>query len=123
MKKLTFSFAVVAAMLFCIGTEAGAQESGKVYWRGTVDNKVHLVIHGTSLEQRTIDGQPMADGFYSFTAPLPKAEVAVKVNKIDGRGSRITVIQHPTAANDFQAIVEIIDERGGADDYLLEIVW
>jgi hypothetical protein len=119
--------------LFCVLLLAGfaafgaistpAQGTSKAYWHGRVDNKVHLVISGTSIEHRTIEGQAMPDGSYSFTAPLPRSEVTVGARRIEGRSNKVSVIQQPNAANNYQAIVEIIDDGGGAREYFIEIFW
>lgn len=113
-------------LLFVLAADAAAQDpeaSGKVFWRGTVDDKVHLIIKGTALEQKMISGQEKPAGTYSFTAPLPEQAVAVRVNRIAGRSKKITVIQQPSETNDFTAIVEIYDNSGGAKEYQLEISW
>ncbi len=123
MKKPAIFLASIAILIFCFIVEANGQNSGKVYWNGMVDNKVHLVVRGVSVEERTIAGQAATTGAFSFTAPLPKAEIAVRAIKIDGRGTKVAVIQQPNAANEFTAIVEILDERGGAGEYLIEIEW
>ena len=70
-----------------------------------------------------VEGNNGEPGRYSFTAPLPQASVTVGVTKIEGRSNKITVIQQPSAGNDFTAIVEIHDDGGGAREYLLEIFW
>lgn len=103
-------------------TLANAQASGRVFWRGTVDDKVQLVIRNDKVEERTISGQANPDGVYSFTTPLPDSPVNVNVAKKKGRGSS-KVIQQPTADNDFTAIIEIYDNGGGAREYQLEISW
>lgn len=122
MKKLTIYFASIA--LFALfSVNADGQNSGKVYWNGMVDNKVHLVVKGLTFEERTIAGQAASTGPFSFTAPLPNAEVAVRAIKLDGRGTKVSVIQQPNSANEFTAIIEITDERGGAGEYLIEIAW
>lgn len=103
-----------------------AQESstsGKVYWYGSVDNKVHLTIRGDTLEQKAVEGNEGEPGRFSFTAPLPQSGVTVGVNRLEGRSNKITVVQQPSAGNNFTAIVEIHDDAGGARDYLLEIFW
>lgn len=125
MKRLTYSFIFGLALMIFGSFTAFAQESvsGKVYWRGAVDNKVRLTVFGTTIEQTTVEGQTLADGVYSFTAPLPSSAVNVAVNKLEGRSTRVTVIQQPNAANDFKAVIEIHDERGGSAEYLLEISW
>jgi hypothetical protein len=97
--------------------------SGRVFWTGMVDATVHLVIRGSSLETRTISGKAYSDGIPSFTRTLPTSgNVTVGANKKEGRGS-VKVIQQPSAANDYTAIVEIFDEGGGAKSYTVEVFW
>jgi hypothetical protein len=123
MKKLIIYFASLAITVFCFTFEASGQNSGKVYWNGMVDNKVQLVVKGLSFEERTIAGQAAPAGAFSFTAPLPTADATVRAIKLEGRGTKVSVVQQPNSANDFTAIIEISDERGGAGEYLIEIAW
>lgn len=111
--------------LFAVSSTHAQSESasGKVFWRGSVDNKVHLMIKGDTLEQKTVEGAEKPAGTFSFTAPLPVQAVTVQVLRKEGRSKKIKVIQQPTADNDFTAIVEIHDDGGGARDYVLEIFW
>ena len=111
--------------LFAVSSVQAQSEStsGKVFWRGSVDNKVHLTIKGDTLEQKTVEGSDKPDGTFSFTSPLPEQAVTVQVSRKEGRSKKIKVIQQPTADNDFTAIVEIHDDGGGARDYVLEIFW
>ncbi len=95
---------------------------GRVYWRGMVDDKVQLVIRGNNVESRTISGQSYPDGTFSFTAVLPNREVNVGVTKTRGRGN-VRVVQQPTAANNYTAVIEIVDSGGGAREYQLDIFW
>lgn len=111
-------------LLIFLAFDAYAQDAaGKVFWRGMVDDKVQLVIRGDKLEQRVVSGQAQVDGTFSFTAPLPEQAVTVSVTRAEGRSKKVTVVQQPTADNQFTAIVEIHDEGGGARDYFLEIAW
>lgn len=104
------------------GGNTGGSTIGRVFWRGTVDDRVHLVIRGANIETRTISGQTYFDGVFNFTSPLPARQVSVDVSKTRGRGS-VRVIQQPSRFNDFTAIVEIYDREGGAREYQLEIFW
>jgi hypothetical protein len=111
-------------LLLFLAVDAAAQEAaGKVFWRGMVDDKVHLVIRGINLEQRNVSGQPQPDGRFSFTAALPAQAVTVSVPRVEGRSKKVSIVQQPTAENEFTAIVEVLDEGGGARDYFLEIAW
>ncbi|MDM7921398.1 MAG: hypothetical protein QUS14_03780 [Pyrinomonadaceae bacterium] len=118
-----FLFSAVFAVMAC--TSAFAQDagnSGRVFWRGTVDGTVQLTIVGLSLEEKTIAGKPQAAGGYSFTARMPGEAIAVSVAKTEGRGN-VTVVQQPSAENGFTAIIEIVDSKGGTGDYMLNISW
>lgn len=95
---------------------------GKLIWQGSIDDEVHLVIKGNSIQIRTISGTEYKDGIFSFTAPLPDENVRVFVNKKEGRG-QVKVIQMPTSDNDFTAIIQVLDKNGGARQYDLEIFW
>jgi len=123
MKRLLFT---LSFFLFLFVTDSNAQSettSGKVFWRGRVDSKVHLVIRGNSLEQKTVEGAENETGKFSFTAPLPEAAVNVGVTRKEGRSKKIKVLQQPASENDYTAIIEIHDDGGGARDYVLEIFW
>ena len=119
---------LLIASLFALFAVSSAQAqtesaSGKVFWRGSVDNKVQLTIKGDMIEQKTVEGAEKPNGTFSFTAPLPEQAVTVQVIRKVGRSKKVKVIQQPTADNDFTAIVEIHDDGGGARDYVLEISW
>lgn len=103
-------------------SETADRFEGRVFWRGTVDDRIHLVVTGSTLETRTVSGTTQSDGTYSFTSPLPRQAVMVNVNKKKGRGT-LSVIQQPSLENDFTAIVEVYDKGGGAKEYQLEIFW
>lgn len=117
---------IVPFLILVLSYAASAQSEGalgKVYWRGSVDNKVHLIIRGNTLEQRTVEGQDTEPGTFSFTSPLPEQAVTVGVIRKEGKSKKIAVVQQPTAENLFTAIVEVHDDGGGAREYILEIFW
>ncbi|MGD9629933.1 MAG: hypothetical protein AB7V18_11870 [Pyrinomonadaceae bacterium] len=117
---------IVPFLILVLAYAASAQSEGalgKVYWRGSVDNKVHLIIRGNTLEQRTVEGQDTGPGTFSFTSSLPEQAVTVGVIRKEGKSKKIAVVQQPTAENLFTAIVEVHDDGGGAREYILEIFW
>jgi hypothetical protein len=95
---------------------------GKLSWQGTVDDEVHLIINGRSVQVKTVSGTEYYDGIFNFTAPLPEENMRVFVNKKEGRGS-VKVLQLPTSDNNFTAIIQVFDKGGGAKEYTLEIYW
>ena len=121
MKRLLFTtFFLTSAFIF--GSIQANAQSGRVFWRGTIDDKVQLTIRSDTIEERTISGQTNPDGVFSFTTSLPDSPVTVGVNKKKGRG-KVSVVQQPSSSNDFTAIVEIYDDGGGAREYQLDISW
>jgi hypothetical protein len=95
---------------------------GRVSWRGRVDDRVHLTVQGSYIESKAISGTQYGVGNYNFTSPLPNRNVEVAVEKREGRG-RVSVIQQPSRANSYTAVIEIVDSGSGARDYELDIVW
>lgn len=96
--------------------------SGRVSWQGMVDDRVRLEIRDRDVYTQTISGNPFGQGAFNFTAPLPRRNVTVGVEKRKGRGE-VRVIQQPNRNNGYTAIVEISDREGGAREYELEIFW
>lgn len=94
---------------------------GRAYWRGTVDDRVRLVLQDRNLRVETVSGRPYPEGIWSFTASLSR-NVQVEVNKQKGRGN-VRVLQQPSKDNDFTAVIEVYDDGGGAREYQLEIFW
>lgn len=122
MKRLLLPIFVVLFVLCGQAAAQADQERGRVYWRGQVDDKLQITVRGLSLETKTLSGKAMPEGSYSFTAKLPDSEKNISVTKIEGRG-KINVLQQPTAENNYTAIIEVHDDRGGVSDYLLNIWW
>lgn len=119
-------FFILLFCLFVFAADAFAQEQssgGKLFWRGTVDDRVHIVISGENVTTKTIAGKENPPGTYSFTAPFPAEAATFGVLKREGRSNNVKVIQQPSSDNGFTAIVEIQDEKGGSNLYMLEISW
>ena len=100
----------------------GETTSGRLHWRGTVDDNVQLVIRDGYVDVRTIGGTEYRDANYNFTSPLPRRRVTVRANKLNGRGT-VRVLQQPSRENDFTAVIEIKDSGGGARIYEIEVLW
>jgi hypothetical protein len=101
---------------------AGQQRSGTLFWFGTVDDDVHLIIQKSKVQIKTNSGTEYLDQIYELTSPLPLQEVKVSLKKKEGRGSA-KVVQQPSAGNDFTTIIQVLDKNGGAKEYELEINW
>jgi len=96
--------------------------SGRMTWRGRVDDDVRIRIRGGSADVETIGGTPYYDAQPNFGNPLPNRRVTVRLTEKRGRGE-IFVEQQPTRENDFTAVVRIRDTKGGASDYAFTLEW
>jgi hypothetical protein len=96
--------------------------SGRMTWRGRVDDDVRIRIRGGSGDVETIGGTQYDNGQFNFTNSLPSRRVTVRLTNRRGRGE-IFIEQQPSRENDFTAIVRIRDSRGGASDYEFELAW
>jgi hypothetical protein len=98
-------------------------QAGRVTWSGRVDNRVNVVITGDYVQSVDVAGTGMSGVNYNMSGYLARRTGnLVNVNKIRGRGT-VMVIQQPDWNNDFTAIVQIVDDSRGADNYQIEIGW
>jgi len=96
--------------------------SGRMTWRGRVDDDVRIRIRGGSADVETIGGTPYNDGQPNFFNSLPNRRVTVRLTQKSGRGE-IFIEQQPSRENDFTAVVRIRDTKGGASDYSFTLEW
>ena len=104
------------------GNDQSYSGPGTMTWRGRVDDYVELNIQGNRVRSREREGSQTLSEQVSFSNPLPRANVTVSVRKRDGRG-QVSVVQQPNQSNNYTAIVKIDDDKGGADDYEIEMQW
>lgn len=96
--------------------------SGRMTWRGRVDDDVRIRIRGGSADVETIGGTAYYDSQPNFFNSLPNRRVTVRLTQKRGRGE-IFIEQQPSRENDFTVVVRIRDSRGGASDYEFELQW
>ena len=96
--------------------------SGRMTWRGRVDDDVRIRIRGGSADVETIGGTPYYDGQPNFGNSLPNRRVTVRLTEKRGRGE-IFIEQQPSRENDFTAVVRIRDTKGGASEYAFTLEW
>ncbi len=115
----------LAIMLFITALSIAAYSqtaTGHVFWFGTIDDKAQLVVTASGIETKTVSGKENAQGTFSFSTYFPSSNATVNVATREGRSSA-TVIQQPSSENNYTAIIEINDSKGGNDEYLLDIYW
>jgi hypothetical protein len=96
--------------------------TGRMRWRGVVDDTAQISVQGSNANARVIRGTQIMNPYSDFTSPLPRRAVTVDLRKLKGRGT-VEIIQQPARDNDFTAVIQILDPKGGGDAYEFEIVW
>jgi hypothetical protein len=113
-RRHLFAAGVVAAL---IPFTLPAQEQAIGTFNGRVDKEVRITLRGGQVSSNTLSGQELRSR-YRVVSPLPQQEGTVRVAVNAGRGD-VSVIQQPTAANGYTAVVRVFDRSGGADVYRL----
>jgi len=96
--------------------------SGRMTWKGRVDDDVRIVVRGGTADIEIIGGTPYSNATQSFTASLPPRRVNVSLQVKKGRGE-VFIEQQPSRENNFAAVVRVRDPKGGASDYEFELSW
>src|SRR5262245_28160594 len=101
---------------------ANTHLNGRMHWYGRVDDEIYVLVQRNTATVRKISGDAAKKSSFTFTSPLPQRRVSVDLKKLKGRGS-VDLIQEPSRDNDFTAVVQIRDNKGGSDDYEFELLW
>jgi hypothetical protein len=104
------------------GVGVPSNNLSSIIWSGRVDDRVNITINGASVQSAAISGSEVSRVDYRINNTLPRRAVNVSVRLLRGRGEAF-VIQQPSRANDYTAVVQVYDSRGGANDYQLDIGW
>ncbi len=103
--------------------QASTLPTGTVAWSGIVDGVVEVLFSGSSASVRHLSGEPPREAQASFSAPIPRSPVNIKLLSASGRGS-INIVQEPSAANGYTTIVRIDDSsKNGSKRYEFTLRW
>lgn len=98
------------------------RSSGRMTWKGRVDDDIRITIRGGTADVETIGGSAYTNATQSFTASLPSRRVNVKLQVRKARGE-VFIEQQPSRENNYAAVIRIRDPKGGASDYEFELSW
>ena len=100
-----------------------SSKKGRFDLRMHVDGEVEVFIRAASVGYRPLSGRPPRNDGSEFTQPLPRATFRqFRLEKKDGRG-KITLVEHPSEANEYTAQLRISDPKGGEDRYHARLTW
>ncbi len=95
---------------------------GKMTWRGRVDTEILLDVRGSSVTERLVNGNSFNNGRFSFSSAMPARQLSLRIEKKKVRGT-IEVVESPSAANGYMAVLRIRDPQRNAADYEFELIW
>lgn len=96
---------------------------GSATWEGSVDDRANVIIRGSQITTRNISGNGITTRSQNVNGSIPRGrQVIVQVNKREGRGT-VRVLQQPNRSNNYSAVIQIYDSRGGRDNYRIDVTW
>jgi hypothetical protein len=114
-------YALLFAALITVNGPALGQSQPSLTWRGDVTGGATLYIQGNRVDVQGRDTGSVDRPAYRFRDMLPAIGQTVEVRVVRGQG-RVDVVEQPTAANQYTAIVDIRNS-GARDRYELEFFW
>ncbi len=91
-------------------------------WTAQVDGRVRVSFRGNQAYSQRLSGAALNAENVAFGSSMPRRPIDVAVNKVRGRGD-VTVVQRPSAQNNYTLVIEIDDRDSGSDVYDLEVDW
>lgn len=103
--------------------DAATLRYGTVAWSGIIDGVDEIIISGSSASVRHLNGEPPREVRASFSTPIPRSPVEVKLIWVSGRGL-VDIVQQPSASNGYTTIIRIDDSvKGGNKRYEFTLRW
>jgi hypothetical protein len=114
-------FAIVFFLLLVLSAAVPAQSQPDLIWEGEITSSATLYIQGDRVDVQGRGTGAVDRPRARFRSPLPRtgqADISVRT----GTG-RVTISEHPSAANEYTLIVDI-DNRGSAPQYyVVDFFW
>ncbi len=116
------TLALGAALSVSMAWQATAQQREVFEWSGPVDREVQITMRGRSLSTSNVGNNEPGRARSTVTSMLPRQDGEITIQVLSGRGT-VDVIQQPTSANNYTAVVRIRDGESGAARYRFNALW
>jgi hypothetical protein len=101
------------------GALGGGQRA--LQWSGDVDDNLLITLRPGGVAYRTVRGSDPR-GIQSSFRGMPTNVTGVTVSVREGRGS-VDVVQQPSAANGYTALIRVRDPQSGFGHYNFDVMW
>lgn len=91
-------------------------------WNGFVDGDVRITLRRGSVGYDVVSGEQPRVISSSGGGQLPRRDGRLGVSLRQGRGT-VSVIQQPSASNNYTAIVRVVDRPSGVGHYEFDLIW
>ena len=81
-----------------------------------------LIFRADKIEIEHLESRPIIGMNHVFSVPVPRREIQVSLNRIEGRGE-VRIVEQPSKANNYAIVVEVYDKKAGNDEYEFELFW
>ena len=99
------------------------RSEGTMRWSGEVDALTQIQLRDQRVTTTTLRGQATRNVFTRVDGlPLRDDDVRLAITVREGRGS-VTVVEQPTAANGYTAVIRVSDPAGGFGRYDFDVTW
>ena len=100
-----------------------SSKQGQFDIRMHVDGEIDFFVRGDTIHYNVLGGRPPEDDGSEHSQPIPRAAFRrFQLEKKDGRG-QVTLVEPPSAANNFTARFKISDPKGSDDRYHARLRW
>ncbi len=96
--------------------------TGKLRWKGRVDQSVNIRISGDDVREDVLSGQPLGNVTQNLDGYLANRDGRVTLRKLEGRGT-VSILEQPSRLNNYTAVIRIFDPKSSDDEYEIEVTW
>jgi hypothetical protein len=92
-------------------------------WRGNVDGDIRITLRRGQVGYEVLAGEyPRNVSSTVLSGGLPARDARLALAPRQGRGN-IAIVQQPSAANNYTAIITVRDTQGGFGTYDFDVIW
>jgi hypothetical protein len=122
LRSISRVIAVTIPLVLTAAPALLAQNRTLFTWTGRVDREVQITMRGRDLWTNGADRDDASRSRFNLASALPRTDGYVRAEVASGRGD-VSVVQQPSASNNYTAVIRIRDRSSGSDRYRINTYW